>query len=195
MFNLASQDSMNGAKRGRIDREVSCIDWIGHSFYTEIKLAKVSDERKNRVNMMSCRVMHGKKTNCQGPCLLISRSGRHGTLLFKEEEKEGPAAADTEYRSLYVVIFLFRIRWEIRNKDTYTRRKKYVKSVHKQMHTVIVERSLHVSMTSGSRYFLTDLYFSEWYINGRRRSNLAHFSNFFKKSFCHVELLEDPHEA
>jgi hypothetical protein len=50
-------------------------------------------------------------------------------------------------------------------------------------------------MTSGSRYFLTDLYFSEWYINGRRRSKLAHFSNFFKKSFCHVELLEDPHEA
>ncbi len=73
---------------------------------------------------MSCRVMHGKKTNCQGPCLPISRSGRHGILLFKEEEKEGPTAADTEYRSLYVVIFLFRIRSEIRNKDTYTRRKK-----------------------------------------------------------------------
>jgi hypothetical protein len=116
VFNLASQDSMNRAKRGRIDREVSCSDWIGHSFYTEIKQEKVSDDRKNRVNIMSCRAMHGKKTNCKGSCLLISRSGRHGTLLFKEEEKEGPAAADTEYRSLYVVIFLFRIRWELRDK-------------------------------------------------------------------------------
>ncbi|CAM6006916.1 unnamed protein product [Sphagnum balticum] len=119
VFNLASQDSMNGAKRGRIDREVSRSDWIGHSFYTEIKQAKVSDDRKNRVNIMSCRAMHGKKTNCTGPCLLISRSGRHGTLLFKEKEKEGPAAADTEYRSLYVVIFLFRNRWELRDKTEY----------------------------------------------------------------------------
>ncbi len=61
MFNLASQDSMNGAKRGRIDREVSCSDWIGHSFYTETKQAKVSDDRTNRVNAMSCRVTHGQE--------------------------------------------------------------------------------------------------------------------------------------
>jgi hypothetical protein len=115
--------------------------------------------------------------------------------LCKEEEKEGPAAADAVYRSLYGVIFLFRNRLGASQQETYTRRKKYVKTVHKQMHTVIVERSLLLSMTSGSRYFLTDLYFSEWYINGRGRSKVAHFSNCGKKSLRHVELLEDPHEG
>jgi hypothetical protein len=114
VFNLASQNSMNGAKRGRIDREVSCSDWIGHSFYTETKQAKVSDDRTNRVNAMSCRVTHGQEDKLPKGHAFLSLDPV--AMLCKEEEKEGPAAADTEYRSLYGVIFLFHFRWELRNK-------------------------------------------------------------------------------